>query len=136
MQHYLSEETNMYLRFYRLKSNQDGVGGTDKTDKSTSVKDNSNLFFCRCRESDLHRTHFAAWKLGTKGCTILELKHLNAENVAEKISRDALKVTKLKLCHKKNAGRVKDKEMEIKAVSKTIAHSVKWKTWLEEHISV
>ena len=52
-----------------------------------------NLFFpAGAEKSDLHRTHFAAWKLGTKGLYYLRTEtSQRAENVAEKISRDALK---------------------------------------------
>ena len=52
-----------------------------------------NLFFpAGAEKSDLHKTHFAAWKLGTKGLYYLRTEtSQRAENVAEKISRDALK---------------------------------------------
>ena len=59
-----------------------------------------NLFFPVAEKSDLHRTHFVTWKLGTKGLYYLRTEtSQRAENVAEKISRDALKdYEKLKLC--------------------------------------
>ena len=45
-----------------------------------------NLFFpAGAEKSDLHRTHFAAWKLGTKGLYYLRTEtSQRAENVAEK----------------------------------------------------
>ena len=52
-----------------------------------------NLFFpAGAEKKDLHKAHFAAWKLGTKGLYYLRTEtSQRAENVAEKVSRDALK---------------------------------------------
>ena len=52
-----------------------------------------NLFFpAGADKKDLHRTHFAAWKQGTKGLYYLRTEtSQRAENVAKKVVRDALK---------------------------------------------
>ena len=52
-----------------------------------------NLFFpAGADKKDLHRAHFAAWKLGTKGLYYLRTEtSQRAENVSEKVARDALK---------------------------------------------
>jgi len=52
-----------------------------------------NLFFpAGADKRDLHRTHFAAWKQGTKGLYYLRTEtSQRAENVAKKVVRDALK---------------------------------------------
>ena len=52
-----------------------------------------NLFFpAGADKRDLHKAHFAAWKLGTKGLYYLRTEtSQRAENVAEKVTRDALK---------------------------------------------
>ena len=52
-----------------------------------------NLFFpAGADKKDLHKTHFAAWKLGTKGLYYLRTETSNkAENVSTKVVRDALK---------------------------------------------
>jgi len=52
-----------------------------------------NLFFpAGAEKKDLHKTHFAAWKLGTKGLYYLRTETSNkAENVTTKVVRDALK---------------------------------------------
>jgi ribonucleoside-diphosphate reductase alpha chain len=52
-----------------------------------------NLFFpAGAEKKELHRAHFAAWKLGCKGLYYLRTEtSQRAENVAEKVSRDALK---------------------------------------------
>ena len=52
-----------------------------------------NLFFpAGAEKKDLHKAHFAAWKLGTKGLYYLRTEtSQRAENVAEKVQRDALK---------------------------------------------
>jgi ribonucleoside-diphosphate reductase alpha chain len=52
-----------------------------------------NLFFpAGADKKDLHRAHFAAWKLGTKGLYYLRTEtSQRAENVSLKVSRDALK---------------------------------------------
>ena len=52
-----------------------------------------NLFFpAGADKIDLHKAHFAAWKLGTKGLYYLRTEtSQRAENVAEKVQRDALK---------------------------------------------
>ena len=52
-----------------------------------------NLFFpAGADKKDLHKAHFAAWKLGTKGLYYLRTEtSQRAENVAEKVQRDALK---------------------------------------------
>ena len=52
-----------------------------------------NLFFpAGADKKDLHRAHFAAWKLGTKGLYYLRTEtSQRAENVSQKVSRDALK---------------------------------------------
>jgi len=52
-----------------------------------------NLFFpAGAEKKDLHKTHFAAWKLGTKGLYYLRTEtSQRAENVAQKVVRDALK---------------------------------------------
>jgi len=52
-----------------------------------------NLFFpAGADKKDLHKAHFAAWKLGTKGLYYLRTEtSQRAENVAEKVTRDALK---------------------------------------------
>ena len=52
-----------------------------------------NLFFpAGAEKRDLHRAHFAAWKLGCKGLYYLRTEtSQRAENVAQKVSRDALK---------------------------------------------
>ena len=52
-----------------------------------------NLFFpAGADKKDLHRAHFAAWKLGTKGLYYLRTEtSQRAENVSMKVSRDALK---------------------------------------------
>ena len=43
-------------------------------------------------KKELHRSHFAAWKLGTKGLYYLRTEtSQRAENVSEKIARDQLK---------------------------------------------
>ena len=52
-----------------------------------------NLFFpAGAEKKDLHRAHFAAWKLGTKGLYYLRTEtSQRAENVSKKVARDALK---------------------------------------------
>jgi len=52
-----------------------------------------NLFFpAGADKKELHRAHFAAWKLGTKGLYYLRTEtSQRAENVSEKIARDQLK---------------------------------------------
>src|SRR5210317_1222 len=52
-----------------------------------------NLFFpAGAEKKELHRTHFAAWKLGTKGLYYLRTEtSQRAENVSKKVVRDALK---------------------------------------------
>ena len=52
-----------------------------------------NLFFpAGADKKDLHKTHFAAWKLGTKGLYYLRTEtSQRAENVSQKVTRDALK---------------------------------------------
>jgi len=52
-----------------------------------------NLFFpAGAEKKDLHKVHFAAWKLGTKGLYYLRTEtSQRAENVSTKIARDALK---------------------------------------------
>ena len=52
-----------------------------------------NLFFpAGADKKDLHKTHFAAWKLGTKGLYYLRTEtSQRAENVSQKVARDALK---------------------------------------------
>ena len=52
-----------------------------------------NLFFpAGAEKKELHRAHFAAWKLGCKGLYYLRTEtSQRAENVTEKVSRDALK---------------------------------------------
>ena len=52
-----------------------------------------NLFFpAGADKRDLHRTHFAAWKQGTKGLYYLRTEtSQRAENVTKKVVRDALK---------------------------------------------
>jgi ribonucleoside-diphosphate reductase alpha chain len=52
-----------------------------------------NLFFpAGADKKDLHKAHFAAWKLGTKGLYYLRTEtSQRAENVSQKVSRDALK---------------------------------------------
>ena len=52
-----------------------------------------NLFFpAGADKKDLHRAHFAAWKLGTKGLYYLRTEtSQRAENVSMKVARDALK---------------------------------------------
>ena len=52
-----------------------------------------NLFFpAGADKRDLHKAHFAAWELGTKGLYYLRTETSNkAENVSTKIARDALK---------------------------------------------
>jgi len=52
-----------------------------------------NLFFpAGADKKDLHRAHFAAWKLGTKGLYYLRTEtSQRAENVSQKVARDALK---------------------------------------------
>jgi ribonucleoside-diphosphate reductase alpha chain len=52
-----------------------------------------NLFFpAGAEKKDIHKTHFAAWKLGTKGLYYLRTETSNkAENVSTKVVRDALK---------------------------------------------
>ena len=52
-----------------------------------------NLFFpAGAEKKELHKAHFAAWKLGCKGLYYLRTEtSQRAENVAEKVSRDALK---------------------------------------------
>jgi len=52
-----------------------------------------NLFFpAGADKKELHRAHFAAWKLGTKGLYYLRTEtSQRAENVSMKVSRDALK---------------------------------------------
>jgi ribonucleoside-diphosphate reductase alpha chain len=52
-----------------------------------------NLFFpAGADKKDLHKTHFAAWKLGTKGLYYLRTEtSQRAENVSKKVARDALK---------------------------------------------
>ena len=52
-----------------------------------------NLFFpAGADKKELHRSHFAAWKLGTKGLYYLRTEtSQRAENVSEKIARDQLK---------------------------------------------
>src|SRR6056300_595761 len=52
-----------------------------------------NLFFpAGAEKKDLHRAHFAAWKLGTKGLYYLRTEtSQRAENVSQKVTRDALK---------------------------------------------
>jgi ribonucleoside-diphosphate reductase alpha chain len=52
-----------------------------------------NLFFpAGADKKDLHRSHFAAWKLGTKGLYYLRTEtSQRAENVSQKVARDALK---------------------------------------------
>mgnify|MGYP000956824305 FL=1 len=52
-----------------------------------------NLFFpAGADKKDLHRAHFAAWKLGTKGLYYLRTEtSQRAENVSLKVARDALK---------------------------------------------
>jgi len=51
-----------------------------------------NLFFpAGAEKKDLHRAHFAAWKLGTKGLYYLRTEtSQRAENVAKKVTREAL----------------------------------------------
>ena len=52
-----------------------------------------NLFFpAGADKKDLHKAHFAAWKLGTKGLYYLRTEtSQRAENVSLKVARDALK---------------------------------------------
>ena len=52
-----------------------------------------NLFFpAGADKKELHRSHFAAWKLGTKGLYYLRTEtSQRAENVSLKVARDALK---------------------------------------------
>jgi ribonucleoside-diphosphate reductase alpha chain len=52
-----------------------------------------NLFFpAGADKKELHRSHFAAWKLGTKGLYYLRTEtSQRAENVSEKVARDQLK---------------------------------------------
>ena len=52
-----------------------------------------NLFFpAGAEKKDLHKAHFAAWKLGTKGLYYLRTEtSQRAENVAQKVAREALK---------------------------------------------
>ena len=52
-----------------------------------------NLFFpAGADKRDLHKAHFAAWKLGTKGLYYLRTEtSQRAENVSMKVARDALK---------------------------------------------
>jgi len=52
-----------------------------------------NLFFpAGAEKKDLHKAHFAAWKLGTKGLYYLRTEtSQRAENVSQKVTRDALK---------------------------------------------
>jgi len=52
-----------------------------------------NLFFpAGADKKDLHKAHFAAWKLGTKGLYYLRTEtSQRAENVAKKVAREALK---------------------------------------------
>ena len=52
-----------------------------------------NLFFPACADKkELHKAHFAAWKLGTKGLYYLRTEtSQRAENVSQKVARDALK---------------------------------------------
>ena len=52
-----------------------------------------NLFFpAGADKKELHRAHFAAWKLGTKGLYYLRTEtSQRAENVSLKVARDALK---------------------------------------------
>ena len=52
-----------------------------------------NLFFpAGANKKELHRAHFAAWKLGTKGLYYLRTEtSQRAENVSQKVARDALK---------------------------------------------
>ena len=52
-----------------------------------------NLFFpAGAEKKDLHRAHYAAWKLGTKGLYYLRTEtSQRAENVSSKVARDALK---------------------------------------------
>jgi len=52
-----------------------------------------NLFFpAGADKKDLHKAHFAAWKLGTKGLYYLRTEtSQRAENVSQKVARDALK---------------------------------------------
>ena len=52
-----------------------------------------NLFFsANANKKELHRSHFAAWKLGTKGLYYLRTESSQkAENVSLKVARDALK---------------------------------------------
>jgi len=52
-----------------------------------------NLFFpAGADKKDLHKAHFAAWKLGTKGLYYLRTEtSQRAENVSTKVARDALK---------------------------------------------
>jgi ribonucleoside-diphosphate reductase alpha chain len=52
-----------------------------------------NLFFpAGADKKDLHKAHLAAWKLGTKGLYYLRTEtSQRAENVAQKVTRDALK---------------------------------------------
>jgi len=52
-----------------------------------------NLFFpAGADKKELHRSHFAAWKLGTKGLYYLRTESSQrAENVSEKVARDQLK---------------------------------------------
>jgi ribonucleoside-diphosphate reductase alpha chain len=52
-----------------------------------------NLFFpAGAEKADLHRAHYAAWKLGTKGLYYLRTEtSQRAENVSKKVVRDALK---------------------------------------------
>jgi len=52
-----------------------------------------NLFFpAGADKKELHRSHFAAWKLGTKGLYYLRTETTQrAENVSSKVARDQLK---------------------------------------------
>ena len=52
-----------------------------------------NLFFpAGAEKKDLHKAHFAAWKLGTKGLYYLRTEtSQRAENVSKKVVRDSLK---------------------------------------------
>jgi len=52
-----------------------------------------NLFYpAGAEKKDLHKAHFAAWKLGTKGLYYLRTEtSQRAENVAQKVAREALK---------------------------------------------
>ena len=52
-----------------------------------------NLFFpAGADKKELHKAHFAAWKLGTKGLYYLRTEtSQRAENVSQKVARDALK---------------------------------------------